>query len=77
MFIAGHRYETVSCGIAHTVYRAKQKQKSMKGAELSPAAIKICFFSIQLPTLSILELPLSKVLRSNPAQVGNEPERSG
>ena len=43
-----YRHETVSCGIAHTVYRAKQK-KSMKGAELSPAALKICFFSIQLP----------------------------
>ena len=27
MFIAGHRYETVSYWIANAVYRAKQKQK--------------------------------------------------
>ena len=36
---------------------------------MTPAAIKICFFSILALTLSKIELPMSKILRSNPAQM--------
>lgn len=56
-----YRHETVSCGIAHTVYRAKTKTKKIyERCGMTPTALKICFFSIQLP-LSLYGATIVKI----------------
>lgn len=55
-----YRHETVSYWIANAVYRAKQNKKIYERCGMTPTALKICFFSIQLP-LSLYGATIVKI----------------